>query len=75
MIVLHPCELDRIKLRRWVAGAMLGAAVAIGAVNALAPAAPVLDPRMERICGWPTLEGEYMWVMVRGGKVDCGRYR
>ena len=35
----------------------------------------VIDQRMERVCGWPKQEGEFLWVMIEDGKVKCGRYK
>lgn len=70
MIVLNRTELRRIKLRRWIAGAMLGAAL----VTAIKPAAaPVIEDAHKNLaCHWPKRPGEGMFVGLDGeGKRYC----
>lgn len=69
MIVLNRSELCAIKLRRWVAGAMLGAALAV----AMKPAGEVIEDAHKNLaCHWPKHPGEGMFVGLDGeGKRYC----
>lgn len=73
---LIPSDVAARRMRQAAALAFgLGVALATAAWHhASRPAVAVVDPVMERACGWPTREGEFMWVRIEAGKVKCGRY-
>lgn len=68
MIVLSPADLHARLLRRIVLGAMLGAGLTFLATR---PTPIVIDPRMEKACRWPKLEGETTVGIVLNGKLIC----
>jgi hypothetical protein len=77
-VVLSRKELRRRVLQLTLAAFLFG--VLVGALFGsneyfITVARPVVvDKRMEVACRWPRMEGEFLWVMVRHGKVDCGIY-
>ncbi len=67
-------EWTRHGRRLCTVGVVLGLFLA-AALHHLSKAEVVADPVMERACGWPTHEGEYLWVTIEGGKIKCGKYK
>lgn len=81
MIVLSPTELHRQVRRSLLLGILLGAAVFALAINLAkgevpVPAAPAEDPRMEKLCHWPSKPGEgLVAVMDEHGIRRCWELR
>ena len=73
--LLTNCQLHVRALTAAALGAVLGALIG-GLVVSKTTAAtePVVDPRLETGCRWPTAEAESTFVIVIDGKLRCFRY-
>ncbi len=71
-------EHARYSFRRTLIGFLLGALSGVlvaAAISDLALPEEIIDPRMERACVWPRLEGEMTVVTVHQGRILCWRWR
>ena len=60
-----------------VLGFAFGVTVMLGLYYHLANSepTPVIDPRLEKACKWPTLEGEMTVATVHNDRLLCWRWR
>ena len=68
---------NQLRLRALVSallGAILGALLYAQAGTART-IQEVVDPRLEKACAWPTLEGEMTVVTVHNDRVLCWRWK
>lgn len=61
-------------VRRFLVGLLFGIAAGVFAAHA-AEDHEVVDPRLEKGCKWPKLEGEMTVTTVYKGELICWRWR
>ena len=76
-IVIQRATLHRRVYVSIALGFALGVTASLGLYYHLADTHPtqVIDPRLEKACAWPTLEGEMTVVTVHNDRVLCWRWQ